>query len=102
MSRTWSAAQRRRRGKVNRSGARAVRWVLVYLLDGGRCYLCGVPTRLVSGKGAGRCLANRHTVDHVVPVAKGGADRLGNLRACCLRCNRAKADAMPSAASSAA
>lgn len=32
------------------------------------------------------------TLDHVMPLAKGGADCMENLHCCCVNCNRWKAD----------
>lgn len=36
----------------------------------------------------GRC----ETVDHVLPLIKGGTNHIGNLVPCCLACNLSKAD----------
>ena len=33
---------------------------------------------------------NRATIDHVVPISKGGSNHLGNLVAACAGCNRKK------------
>lgn len=44
------------------------------------CYWCGM---------------DANTVDHIIPVAKGGSDDLENLVAACKRCNSAKQDKMP-------
>lgn len=35
------------------------------------------------------------SVDHVIPVARGGTDEWDNLVACCIRCNSQKKDKMP-------
>lgn len=35
------------------------------------------------------------TVDHIIPLAKGGYDGPRNWAVACQRCNEAKADAMP-------
>jgi 5-methylcytosine-specific restriction endonuclease McrA len=48
--------------------------------DGHRCAYCG--------KAA-------HTIDHVQPKSRGGADSWENLVAACLRCNNAKGDHTP-------
>jgi 5-methylcytosine-specific restriction endonuclease McrA len=45
----------------------------------GRCFYCRRPLR-----------AREWTLDHVVPVARGGSDRASNLVACCAPCNWAK------------
>lgn len=35
------------------------------------------------------------TIDHVIPVSKGGKHSIDNLVACCSKCNNVKADKMP-------
>lgn len=35
------------------------------------------------------------TIDHIIPVTKGGADRLENLAAAHRKCNRDKSDYLP-------
>jgi 5-methylcytosine-specific restriction endonuclease McrA len=35
---------------------------------------------------------NQATVDHVVPLSKGGMERLDNMQLMCRRCNQAKGD----------
>ncbi|PTT67147.1 HNH endonuclease, partial [Arthrobacter sp. HMWF013] len=37
-----------------------------------------------------------HTIDHVQPKSRGGADSWENLVAACLRCNNTKGDHTPS------
>ncbi len=55
------------------------------------CFYCGMPfdfnTRRTTAPLA-------FTVDHVVPVAAGGTDRLENLVPAHYRCNRAKSDTL--------
>jgi 5-methylcytosine-specific restriction endonuclease McrA len=41
------------------------------------------------------CGDQAETIDHVVPVAKGGTDDDWNLVAACKRCNYSKKDSMP-------
>ena len=41
------------------------------------------------------CGADANTVDHLVPVAKGGLDIDENLVAACKKCNYSKQDKMP-------
>ncbi len=52
--------------------------------QGPYCYYCGLwfPMNLM-------------TIDHVVPMSKGGTNNLNNLVLACYGCNRAKADSMP-------
>lgn len=58
--------------------------------DGWRCYLCG--------KGTPRELwgsvdhDDAPTMDHVVPLARGGTHSWDNVRCCCRRCNYTKSD----------
>ena len=47
--------------------------------DRHRCFYCRQPL-----------LPGDWTLDHVVPVVRGGSDRASNLAACCARCNWAK------------
>ena len=51
--------------------------------DGFTCCMCGA-----NGRGV------KLEIDHVVPVAKGGSDALGNLQTLCFECNRGKRDSL--------
>ena len=51
---------------------------------GRRCVYCAAPLGLDDA-----------TLDHVYPLAKGGAHAIGNLVAACGRCNRLKGDLLP-------
>ncbi len=51
----------------------------------GRCAYCGL--RFARWKDG--------TLDHYVPLGRGGLDGLSNLRFCCQRCNNAKGELMP-------
>jgi 5-methylcytosine-specific restriction endonuclease McrA len=52
----------------------------ILLRDGAECFWCGM---------------DADTVDHVIPVAKGGTDDPENLVAACRKCNFAKQDKLP-------
>ncbi len=52
----------------------------------GVCHYCG--------KNVG---INKLTMDHVIPLARGGRSTKGNLVPCCKACNNAKKDALPAA-----
>jgi 5-methylcytosine-specific restriction endonuclease McrA len=54
---------------------------MVYRRDHGRCYYC-----------AEAVTREKFTVDHVVPLARGGTDAASNLVTCCKYCNKIKAD----------
>lgn len=48
----------------------------VFLRDGHRCVYCGASERL--------------TLDHVIPVSRGGSNEPTNLATCCAQCNATK------------
>jgi 5-methylcytosine-specific restriction endonuclease McrA len=52
----------------------------------GRCKYCGVPMSWDTTRTGA-------TIDHVVPISKGGKNQRGNLVLACRGCNNAKADA---------
>lgn len=54
--------------------------------DGSSCYLCGAECVVGVRLSDPRLL----TVDHVLPVARGGRSVAGNLRVCCWGCNQLK------------
>lgn len=58
--------------------------------DGWVCQRCR--RVLVRGTGGGVPTAHAATVDHVIPVVRGGWDDPGNLQALCLACNVWKGD----------
>lgn len=55
--------------------------VKVYNASEGRCCLCGkfIPY-------------DEFTIDHIIPLAKGGTNHENNLQCCCMECNRMKQD----------
>ena len=54
------------------------------------CPDCGVTLDYhVSG------MRNSAEVDHIVPHAQGGADRIDNVRVCCRRCNQSLGAKLP-------
>lgn len=56
----------------------------IYAKANGKCAICGKPVKF-----------KEMTVDHRVPLTKGGTNDLGNLQLAHLSCNRAKADMLP-------
>ena len=50
----------------------------------GRCHYCGLP-----------CPPAELTMDHVVPVSRGGRSTKGNLVPCCKTCNNQKKQLLP-------
>ena len=50
----------------------------------GECHYCGKPTP-----------AKELTMDHIVPIARGGKSTRGNVVPCCKACNNAKKQLLP-------
>jgi 5-methylcytosine-specific restriction endonuclease McrA len=50
----------------------------------GVCYYCGRPTP-----------PDQLTMDHIVPISRGGKTTRGNVVACCKQCNNAKKQLLP-------
>ena len=50
----------------------------------GVCYYCGRPTPL-----------KQLTMDHIVPISRGGKSTKGNVAPCCKECNNAKKQLLP-------
>lgn len=61
--------------------------VNIYARDGFRCQYCGE-----------RFMTEDLTFDHVVPRSRGGRTSWDNVVACCIGCNKAKADRTPAEA----
>ena len=47
----------------------------------GKCALCGHGTAL-----------SKATIDHIIPISRGGSWDRHNIQLCCRKCNQAKAD----------
>lgn len=56
----------------------------IYEKQGGRCAYCGQKRKLKT-----------MTVDHIIPLSKGGTDEESNLRCACKMCNYFKGSALP-------
>ena len=56
---------------------------MIYNRSEGHCGICG---RFIP--------LEEYTIDHIIPLSKGGTNDLDNLQACCGFCNKAKDDSM--------
>ena len=56
----------------------------IYIRDKGTCGICG---RFVP--------PDCFTIDHIIPISKGGTYNYDNLQCCCKKCNQLKDDALP-------
>lgn len=58
----------------------------LFIQEGGRvCAICGK-----------QMSKDETTIDHIIPLSKGGADIIQNMQLACLACNNAKGDNLPS------
>lgn len=76
--------QRRRRYRARIHGAAIIEHVddrVIIARDGSSCYLCHR-----------ELTAFEITLDHVIPLARGGFHTVDNLRVACRRCNRKKSN----------
>lgn len=83
----YEAARAKRPSKRDSAPSRAISLRLRYTVltrDRFRCVLCGASPTVVEG-----C---RLHIDHVVPLSKGGATSIENLRCLCESCNLGKGD----------
>jgi len=71
--------RRRYRAKRDRAGGVLVSVSELRAMYGNVCYLCDASLNRYS-----------FTMDHVIPLARGGAHSISNLRPCCGRCNSRK------------
>ena len=63
---------------------------LVFERDNWTCYLCGIKVER-----AKQYKPNRATIDHVIPLSKGGSHTYDNVKTCCNWCNCSKHDKDP-------
>lgn len=65
--------------------------VEIFNRDNWTCYICADPVNK-----APNCFDPRSaTVDHVIPLSKGGQHTRDNVKCACLRCNSSKQDRVP-------
>lgn len=74
---------RKKLQKMRRKQYTAYERELIYRKGDCKCYLCGKELML-----------SDMTLDHVVPLSKGGTDCLENIRPCCKECNTWKGNSL--------
>lgn len=57
---------------------------IIYARSGGRCQICGCKLPF-----------EKMSIDHIIPLAKGGDDLMDNLQCACKVCNVIKQDFLP-------
>lgn len=66
---------------------------VLFALSRPNCVFCDRPVRLVKkGNNAGQIPDNAASLDHKMPICRGGTNHHENLHITCHKCNMAKAD----------
>jgi len=86
----YISSARRRALKYGVSFDETITRKLVFEKDNGQCYLCKIETHLENSKDSYQ--PKLSTVDHIIPISKGGSHTWDNVRNCCLKCNFTKHD----------
>lgn len=81
-------AWHRRRARMIGAFVEDVNRLEVFLADGYKCYLCGKKTDPSKVYPHPKC----PTIDHIVPLSKGGLHERSNCRTACAKCNWSKQD----------
>ncbi len=58
--------------------------IYIFIRDNKKCFYCGK-----------RLNFRQITLDHYLPLSKGGKDEIFNLVTCCKKCNKYKSDVIP-------
>jgi len=97
--RRWMRIKRRHRMS---SGSSSISPSRLYARDGSICHICiqmtDHPSVWSIWKDKKEWLPNAPTVDHIIPLAKGGKHDWGNVALAHWRCNSLKSDTLPSGA----
>lgn len=78
-------ADAKKEQKTNRVKQSPGRREMIFRRCKGECFYCGT-----------LILEDEFSVDHVMPLSRGGSNLLQNLVAACVRCNNRKGDRLPS------
>lgn len=88
---TITESHRRRRARKRTGIIETIRPEQIYIRDKYKCWICGC--KVVSTYGKDSCInKDAATLDHVIPLAKGGTHTKDNLKTACRQCNSIKSD----------
>ena len=82
---------RRRRARMRTGVIETIRPEQIYKRDKYKCWICGCKVVSTYGKDA-RLNKDAATLDHIIPLAKGGTHTKENIKTACRQCNALKAD----------
>jgi 5-methylcytosine-specific restriction endonuclease McrA len=82
-----------------RKGMTRAQWVKrmskLYKAHNGCCYYCNSRVLVFVNVEGTRPKPNSATIDHFIPLSRGGVDHYDNLVLSCYRCNSSKGNTMP-------
>lgn len=82
---------RRRRARLRTNIVETIRPEQIYIRDKYKCWICGC--KVISTYGKDNCYnKDAATLDHVIPLAKGGTHTKENIKTACRQCNAIKSD----------
>ena len=91
MNRKNLAARRERAARVGRKNAERHRWTIQTLIrkHGGLCHLCNKPVEMHDEHSP-----TYATIDHIVPLSRGGSENLSNIALAHRGCNASKGNCL--------
>jgi 5-methylcytosine-specific restriction endonuclease McrA len=88
---TLSESNRRRRARKRIGYVEVIRPELIYKRDKFKCWICNDKVIIINTKDNNN-EPKAATLDHVIPLAKGGTHSIDNIKTCCRQCNSIKSD----------
>ena len=88
---TLREANRRRRARKRIGYAEVIRPEFIYKRDKFKCWICNEKVIVINTKDNMK-EPKAATLDHVIPLAKGGTHSIDNIKTCCRECNSIKSD----------
>lgn len=83
------AGRHARRARLKQVEVERISPIIIFTRDKWTCRICGIKT---PKKLQGLSVDNAPSLDHIIPVAKGGSHTYANLQCACRRCNSYKCD----------
>jgi 5-methylcytosine-specific restriction endonuclease McrA len=84
-------SSRRRRARQRTNAIEIIRPLVIFERDNYKCWICGCNVVVLRNK-ANCKTPKAATIDHVIPLAKGGTHTIDNIKTACRQCNSIKSD----------